>query len=149
MNVIFGSPSERRKYIDLLNTQLNPNYTSELLTYNNILDSRNALLKRIKNNDSNKDELKYWNDKMIDIGSYIIQKRYESLDKLNLISKDIFTKIFNSEHMGDIRYLSSITNDNEYNLKDDLERILQLWLRCKNSFIKFFQLFVDEFLSFI
>lgn len=123
MNVIFGSPSERRKYMDLLNTQLNSNYTSELLTYNNILDSRNALLKRIKNNESNKDELKYWNDKMIDIGSYIIQKRYESLDKLNLISKDIFTKIFNSEHTGDIRYLSSITNDNEYNLKDDLERI--------------------------
>ena len=49
MNVIFGSPSERRKYMDLLNTQLNSNYTSELLTYNNILDSRNALLKRIKN----------------------------------------------------------------------------------------------------
>ena len=130
MNVIFGSPSERRKYMDLLNTQLNSNYTSELLTYNNILDSRNALLKRIKNNDSSKDELKYWNDKMIDIGSYIIQKRYESLDKLNLISKDIFTKIFNSEHMGDIRYLSSITNDNEYNLKDDLERI-QIQFRDK------------------
>ena len=51
MNVIFGSPSERRKYMDLLNTQLNSNYTSELLTYNNILDSRNALLKRIKNYD--------------------------------------------------------------------------------------------------
>ena len=121
MDVIFGSPSERRKYMDLLNTQLTSNYTSELLTYNNVINSRNALLKRIKFNEANKEELDYWNEKMLDIGSFIIQNRYQSLQQLNSISNDIFVKIFNSEHEGEIQYLPSLDFDD--NFQFDIEFI--------------------------
>jgi DNA replication and repair protein RecF len=123
IDVILGSPSDRRKYIDLLNMQLTSNYASELLVYKNIVESRNALLKNINKNYSNKEELEYWNTKMIDVGSYIIQQRYKSIQKLAESSELIFSKIFNAEHTGKIEYVQSIDTHNEYHLSDDFEEI--------------------------
>ena len=45
MNIIYGSPSIRRKYINVLNLQLDNQYVSELLVYSKIVESRNSLLK--------------------------------------------------------------------------------------------------------
>ena len=98
MNIIYGSPSIRRKYINILNLQLDNQYVSELLVYSKIVESRNSLLKQIKNNFSSKVELEYWNNKMVESGTYLIISRYKTINQLSALAESIYPKLFNNYH---------------------------------------------------
>lgn len=123
MNIIYGSPSIRRKYINILNLQLDNQYVSELLVYSKIVESRNSLLKQIKNNFSSKVELEYWNNKMVESGTYLIISRYKTINQLSALAESIYPKLFNNYHNGDIRYLCNLDPLNEFIMQNDKDQI--------------------------
>ena len=123
MNIIYGSPSIRRKYINILNLQLDNQYVSELLVYSKIVESRISLLKQIKNNFSSKIELEYWNNKMVESGTYLIISRYKTIKQLSALAESIYPKLFNNYHNGDIRYLCNLDPLNEFIIHNDKDQI--------------------------
>ena len=137
MNIIYGSPAIRRKYINLLNLQIDSRYVSELMVYSKIVESRNSLLKQIKNNFASKNELEYWNNKMVETGTYLITSRYKTINQLSVLAESIYPKLFNRHHNGYIEYLCNIDPLNEFIIHNDRDQIYNNFLnKLKQSEFK-------------
>jgi len=71
-------PASRRRYLDLLLSQIRPTYFNDLQTYSRALSQRNALLKRIRETRSdagNEPELEVWDASMAAAGARLIHAR--------------------------------------------------------------------------
>lgn len=82
LSLIEGSPSERRRFMDTTLSQVDRDYLAALNTYEKILPQRNALLKRIAENQSSPAELTYWDDQLVTAGSVLIAGRQRFLREL-------------------------------------------------------------------
>ncbi len=88
LNLVFLSPQYRRRYIDILNAQIDRNYLEQLILYQEVLRNRNRLLAYIKGKEAKEDELVYWDQKLVEYGSFVYFARRGSLKTINeLISK--------------------------------------------------------------
>ncbi len=83
INMVTGSPSLRRWHLDLTLAQIDINYKKALTLYEQILYSRNRVLKRIREGQSKVDELRFWTDELIEKGKIISTKRQEFFEFIN------------------------------------------------------------------
>ncbi len=115
--IIKSGPSERRRFIDVIISQLDKVYLEDLINYNKVIDNRNKLLKDIQTNNSLRDTLDVWDMQLCDYGKRIIIKRNEFIKELKSISKEIHHKITGGEEKLDIEYEPNVNVDNiEQNL---------------------------------
>lgn len=105
-----GSPEKRRSYIDLCISQIKPGYYSVINKYENILNQRNSLLKRISQGLSEKNELEVWDEQLARMGSYITLLRYNYIKKLNVFSKRLYCEISGNKENLELSYCSSVFN---------------------------------------
>ncbi len=80
LNIISGSPVERRRYLNLALSQTDQRYTAALSTYNKLVTQRNALLKSLWQN-SSKDltQLDYWDEQVAKTGATLIYARIQAV----------------------------------------------------------------------
>ena len=64
LNLWTGAPSGRRRWLDLAVAQVDPTYTAHLITYENLLTRRNALLRRLQGGLGRPTELDFWDDRI-------------------------------------------------------------------------------------
>jgi DNA replication and repair protein RecF len=64
LNLWTGSPSIRRRWLDLAVAQVDQTYTSHLTTYEGVLTRRNALLRRLQGGLGRPTELQFWDDRI-------------------------------------------------------------------------------------
>lgn len=105
LGLVKGGPGGRRKNLDMLISQLRPNYFSAVSELRKIVDSKNALLKM---QSPNKTMLDIMNKKLTDISCEIISYRCEFLKRLETIAKDIQFEISGGREELSYRYMSSI-----------------------------------------
>ena len=89
LDIIYGRPSDRRKYLDILISQVDKEYLKFLREYSKITTQRNHLLKLKRNQHISPAEMEFWDDKLSLYGSYLINKRIEMVKKLTEISEPI------------------------------------------------------------
>ena len=82
MDLVRGSPSGRRRYLDVMLTQADHRYGRTLSKYNKVVTQRSALLKRIKEGDAQRDELDYWDEEMSREGAVITHTRALAIAEL-------------------------------------------------------------------
>lgn len=80
--IISGSPSGRRRYLDLTISQFDPSYVRASQRYNRVLQQRNSLLRRIQERRGQLDELAFWDDELAASGGVILQARQRALARL-------------------------------------------------------------------
>jgi len=120
LELVKGSPSKRRKFINLEISQINSYYHHNLQEYNQVLKQRNNLLKEIRERNSSKDMLAVWNQQLIELGSKVIIKRLKTLEKLSILARLMHRKITNGLETLELIYDSSLNlDDKDY----DLEKI--------------------------
>lgn len=83
LQLVKGSPSLRRQFLDVVLAQVSPVYRSYLVNYNRILQQRNSSLKLIAERRSPLDILDAWEPQLVELGSRIIAARYEAVRALN------------------------------------------------------------------
>lgn len=83
INLVSGTPSLRRWHIDLTLAQIDREYKSTLTNYGDVLTRRNKVLKLIQAGLSQLDQLDFWNEKLLEYGQIISQKRVEFFEFLN------------------------------------------------------------------
>lgn len=81
--IINGSPAERRRFIDILLSQISPTYLADLIEYKKILINRNRLLKEIVQKRRERDEIIFWDMKLVEHGAKIMRRRQEVLIRLS------------------------------------------------------------------
>lgn len=93
LDLVFGSPSERRRYLDTTLAQIDSRYGRALSKYNQVVEQRNSLLREFRERAFNANELAVWDRQLIEEGTYIIARRAETIDRYNVIVADIHARL--------------------------------------------------------
>lgn len=80
LDLITDSPSLRRKYLDLVLSQVDREYGRSSLSYEKGLRQRNKLLERIREEGVSRSQLLFWNQLLIRNGQIVTQKRQEFIE---------------------------------------------------------------------
>ena len=70
MQVIEGSPEERRRYLDLAISQVVPHMATSLSEYSKVVGQRNALLKQLDEQGGDPDQLTFWDERLAKRGTH-------------------------------------------------------------------------------
>ncbi len=108
LKLIKGSPSERRKLLNIIISQIKPNYKYLLKNYKKVIIQRNNILRNINNKNFNREVLEIWNNYLVNIGTDILEYRKEYFKSLKKYSKEIYSNISQNNEILDIEYKSSL-----------------------------------------
>ena len=108
LELVYGTPSIRRRYLDILISQLDDRYLRSLQRYHKILAQRNHLLKRIRHRSASPDELQFWDVELIAEASFIIEQRAKTLANLNDIVAPLHSELAGADDMLELVYRPSI-----------------------------------------
>ena len=94
INIVGGGPSIRRKDLDQYLSNSDKSIRNTIFEYKKVIRNRNFVLFRLKQGNGSLDEIDFWNNKLINLGSEIIFARIDVLNKIqndiSKFSKDIF-----------------------------------------------------------
>ena len=82
LTLVKGGPSERRRFLDLLISQIDSEYLKNLQKYNLVLKQRNELLKQIRATFANVKQLDAWDPLLLMHGTAVIIRRLEIFHQL-------------------------------------------------------------------
>lgn len=82
IQIITGSPSKRRRYLDITLCQADTVYCRTLSAYNKVLEQRNALLRQIAEQGRGRDVLPVYTEKLVHLGSRIFTRRASFIARL-------------------------------------------------------------------
>ena len=112
--ILKQAPQLRRKFLDILISQLKPNYVYVLSEYNKVLDQRNAVLKSKKT-----DTIDIWNEQLANLAEKIYNYRKMYIDKLDEKMSIIHPMVTNAKENIKIVYKTKFKN------KDDFINLLE------------------------
>ncbi len=87
LDIVLGSPSNRRRYLDVLISQADRSYLNALQRYQSALRNRNGLLRRKRDGHAVEDEMEYWDDQLIQSGAAITLQRANALVALSSLAR--------------------------------------------------------------
>jgi len=117
IELITGTSDHRRRYIDTVLSQSDPDYLQQLIMYNKVLQQRNSLLKNWENDRNNSPELLNILDaQLIEPGNHIHIKRTAFSMQLIPLVQEFYHMIANDSEKVWLQYQSQL-NDNSF---DDL-----------------------------
>lgn len=123
IDIIKGGPAERRRFLDIMISQLKPNYIHILNKYLKTLDQRNAYLKQIKFDNKSKDMLEIWDESLSQLSYQIYTYRSEYIQKIKEKIKVIHNKITNCGQQDEKIEISFISSGKSQ--KDFYENLLR------------------------
>ena len=89
LTIVEGSPSDRRRYIDLALSQVDPTYAFALTEYAKVLAQRNALLKQLQERGGADAQLEFWDERLGEHGALIFTARAAALQELEGLASAI------------------------------------------------------------
>lgn len=108
MKLVKEGPQERRRFADISLSQQNKKYFYSLSKYNNILSQRNKLIKENKDVKALPEMLYGWDVQLAEYGAYIIQKRYEFVDKIQVFAKKMHSELTDNLEESELEYESRV-----------------------------------------
>ena len=121
LEIVKGSPSIRRKFLNIELSQFRNDYVFILKEYNQILKQRNEYLKQKNNTNFDKTYFDIITAKLVDKNIELIRIRYEFISKINYYLSDVFN---NLSSMGTLKIeYKSFVKENDLK-RDDLRDFL-------------------------
>lgn len=137
LNIIKEGPSERRRFLDILISQINPSYFYSLQEYFKIIKQKNALLKNIAEGGKNKDLLDIYNLKQAKAGFKIVKERKIFIDQINVMAKKNHSDITKGVEELNLSYACDIPDyfDEEEDYYKALEKNIDKEIRIQSSIL--------------
>lgn len=118
-----GPPPERRKFVDILLSQIHKKYFFNLQEYHRAIQQRNVLLADWKKTGRKNLALIYpWNQKVIEVGSQIIQYRFQFSQLLSDQVKKIYSELVVNHEKLSFEYRPNISFKNINEIESTFER---------------------------
>ena len=108
LEIVQGPPSIRRRYLDILISQVDSSYLKTLQRYQRVLQNRNRLLKSLQERRADEDELIFWDEELIKEGTSIVDRRYEAMGLLSSLCTERHSELTGGEENLTVDYRPSI-----------------------------------------
>jgi DNA replication and repair protein RecF len=102
IQLVKGAPAERRRFIDILLSQLNAPYLASLINYNQALKSRNVILKNPER--YGRDSLRAYDQQLVSHGAHIVHQRWQFMATFANDLTRLSQPLFGPGRMVDISY---------------------------------------------
>jgi DNA replication and repair protein RecF len=79
IEIVAGPPLMRRRYLDMMISQVDRGYLRAMQRYAKVLQQRNSLLKRVQAREASAGELNFWDQELAHAGGVIMQARADAL----------------------------------------------------------------------
>ncbi|GAB4333584.1 MAG: DNA replication/repair protein RecF [Dehalococcoidia bacterium] len=79
IDIVAGPPLLRRRYLDMMISQVDRGYLRAMQRYARVLQQRNSLLKRIQSREASPTELSFWDQELAHAGGIIMKARADAL----------------------------------------------------------------------
>ena len=112
LTLVVGSPSERRRYIDIALCQIDRGYCQTLSRYQKVVTQRNSLLKQLQEREqadshSAAAQLSFWDDQLIELGTWVLARRHTYLAALAPIARRVQAELSQQQESLELLYLPS------------------------------------------
>lgn len=104
INIITGTPEVRRRYFDSVISKIYPEYIDELNGFKSVLNSRNILLKKIREGKADNKQLDVWNRLFAEKAFVILKRRGSFITEFDSFFTDAYTLIGGENGSPEIRY---------------------------------------------
>ena len=108
IGIINNEPSKRRRFLNIMISQLRPVYINLLSEYNKVLEQRNIYLKQIKYDGKSIENLYIWDEQIAKLGQKIYEYRKEFIEKINKKIYNIHLNTTENKEEIKIEYYSNI-----------------------------------------
>ena len=123
ISILKEGPAYRRRFLDIMISQLRPNYMRLLSLYKKTMEQRNSYLRQIKLENKSTMLLDVWDEKIAELGRNIFEYRCEFVNKISDKLGDIHSKITDSKEIISLEYVSDFNKNDDFlqNLKNHRE----------------------------
>lgn len=101
LDLVTGSPAERRRFLDMTLCQVRPAYCRALSQYQKILTQRGALLRRIREGEDSPHALAYWDDQLARLAAPIFRERAAFLATAEATAARVYAALAHDVDAGD------------------------------------------------
>ncbi len=129
LSLIREGPKKRRKNLDVLICQLKKGYLSALSEYKRLNDQKSSILKSERIDEV---LLSVIEEKILELSVYISKVRFEYIQKIEKIAKEIQLEISGGKETLEMRYISNGIFINEENIKNLSDLSEKKMLELKN-----------------
>ena len=110
LQLVYGPPSGRRRYLDVLLSQANPAYLYSLQRYRRVVQQRNQLLRMLQERRAGEDELPFWDEQLVREGSVVLVHRLRACGVLNRLAASIHAELAGDGPLG-LSYATALPCD--------------------------------------
>jgi DNA replication and repair protein RecF len=122
IELVAGPPLLRRRYLDMMISQVDRGYLRAMQRYARVLQQRNSLLKRIREGQASPGDLNFWNQELAHSGGIIMKARADALGHLVLQSEFQMDRLSDGQESLQVVYRPALGNDDEVSVPiDDTE----------------------------
>ncbi len=93
LDLVIGSPAERRRFLDLTLCQVHPTYCRALSQYQKVIAQRAALLRRIREGEEGPHALTYWDEQLAQLAAPIMLHRAAFLGQAETAAARIYATL--------------------------------------------------------
>lgn len=130
-----NGPDERRKYLNMVFSQVIHGYAGHLTKFAQALTRRNALLKTLAEKGGDPNQLDYWDNLLAEHGAHLFVQRAIAVDEISRLATPIHARLTSSMESMSLEYLPSIarSDDKEIVLSLDLAQMKDTYLKVLSS----------------
>ena len=127
IEILKSGPTKRRRFLNILISQLRPKYVYCLNMYLKTLEQRNNYLRQIKLENKSKEMLEIWDEKLAEYASYVYEYRNEFVEKIKSKISKIHNDITDNKEEIKIKYITDCVEKEKYlqSLKNSWEQDIQ------------------------
>lgn len=107
IDLVTGAPALRRRYLDVLLSQVDPDYARTLARYGRVLVQRNHLLRRITEGLAGEGELEYWDGELAHHGVALLTARLDAVAQLAPRAAELHARIAGQENLA-VEYAGTV-----------------------------------------
>jgi DNA replication and repair protein RecF len=111
LDLVFGSPGDRRRYLDTMLTQIDSRYSRALSKYAQVVEQRNSLLREFRERAYQPNELAIWDRQLVEEGTYLVARRAETLARANQFAAEIHARLTDQREQLQLVYQPSVSFD--------------------------------------
>ena len=128
IDLVFGPPRGRRRYLDVLLAQVSRRYVQALSRYHRVLAQRNTLLRALRERRAREDEMAFWDGALVREGAAVLSERWASMTRLAQTAASAFERLSPRDTLS-VAYTGTIEEPED----EDGERVLREGLEASRE----------------